>query len=144
MAKRKAFDGEGARIAGGRWNPAGYPAVYAAESRALCALEILVHADPSDLAAGYVCFPLEIPSGVKIERFESATLPSGWRRYPAPARLQQLGRQWLERAAGAVLSVPSAMVPEELNYVLNPAHPAFQKIRIHDPVRFDFDPRLRR
>ncbi len=143
MAKNRAFDGGGARIAGGRWNPEGCAAVYTAESRALCALEILVHANPSELAENYVSFPVEIPSGIEIERIEPDDLPSGWRRYPSPAGLQEMGRDWIDGGTSAVLSVPSAMVPQERNYILNPGHAGFRKIRILDSERFIFDPRLR-
>ena len=141
-SKRKAFDGAGARRYGGRWTPEGLNVVYTAESRALAALEILVHADPADLPHDLVCFGVEIPARVKLERIELEHLPRGWRRYPAPPALQQLGQAWLEAGKTAVLQVPSAVVPAEHNYLLNPAHADFAKLHIGRAEPFALDPRL--
>lgn len=139
---QKAFNGEGAWEHGGRWNQEGHRAVYLAESVSLCALEILVHVDPEDMPSNYYCYEVEIPAGIRIGRFEVDSLPKNWRRYPPPPSTQRLGAEWLRSGSSAVLSVPSAVIPPERAYVLNPEHKDFAKIRIGEPKPFRLDPRL--
>jgi len=71
-------------------------------------------------------------------------LPANWRRYPPPEALAELGTRWARDLKSPVLAVPSAVIPQELNYVLNPVHPDFKRIRVGNPEAFRFDPRLRR
>ena len=137
-----AFSGEGARLYGGRWNVKGVPAVYAASSLALAMLEMLVQDEP--LRARYVMIRARIPSSVRIERIKSGQLPSDWRDLAAREQLQAIGSDWARRMSSAVLAVPSAVVPTETNYLLNPLHRDFAKIRIGPPEDFLTDLRLRR
>jgi len=120
-----AFDGEGARLAGGRWNSPGHRVVYTAESRSLAILEILVHLSSSDLLAHYVLLAAEFPA-TSIATLDSATLPPNWRASPAPTELQDLGNRWLQERRSVVLRVPSALVDGESVYLLNPRHPEFR------------------
>ncbi|HWZ87139.1 MAG TPA: RES domain-containing protein [Thermoanaerobaculia bacterium] len=144
LCKRRhaSFDGEGARLAGGRWNRRGGAVVYASESLSLAALELLVHCDPALLPADLVAIAAEIPDSVRIRRLGEEALPRDWRRYPAPEALAKFGSDWLEQRETAVLSVPSAVVPRERNVLLNPDHPEFRKVRVAAPEAFSFDPRL--
>lgn len=144
LCKRRhaAFDGEGARLAGGRWNPRGGAVVYASESLSLAALELLVHCPPALLPVDLVAIAAEIPDTVRVRRIEEATLPRGWRRHPAPEALGRLGAEWLGKRDTVALSVPSAVVPSERNVLLNPAHPDFRKVRVGAPEAFSLDPRL--
>ncbi|HEY1434359.1 MAG TPA: RES domain-containing protein [Thermoanaerobaculia bacterium] len=144
LCKRRhaAFDGEGARLAGGRWNPRGVAVVYASESLALAALELLVHADPALLPKDLVAIPAEIPDALRVGRVDETALGRDWRRHPAPESLSRLGAEWLERRETVALSVPSAVVPRERNVLLNPAHPDFRHVRVGAPDAFSFDPRL--
>jgi RES domain-containing protein len=146
LCKREhaAFDGEGARLAGGRWNRRGTRLVYTSESLSLAALEILVHCDPALLPPDLVAIPADIPDSLRIERLDDASLPRDWRRSPAPDSLARIGSAWAAAAQTPVLSVPSAVVPRERNYLLNPGHPDFVKIRKGDPQPFSLDPRLKR
>ena len=140
-ASRPTFDGEGARLFGGRWSHPGVALVYTAESLALAVLEFFVHLsaqDPPDLAA----IRAEIPEELKILRVDPSALPADWRHMPAPAPLAELGTKWVRGAATAVLAVPSAIVPRETNYLLNPAHPEFGRIKIDRPEPFSLDPRM--
>jgi RES domain-containing protein len=139
-----AFDGEGARLVGGRWNPRGTRMVYTSSSLSLAALEILVHCEPALLPADLVAIPADIPPSLAIEPIDEARLPPDWSRLPAPDALAALGGVWLAAARSPVLSVPSAVVPRERNYLLNPAHPDFAKIRRGAAEAFSLDPRLRR
>lgn len=141
--KHAAFDGEGARLAGGRWNRRGTPMIYTSESLSLAALEILVHGDPALLPPDLVAIPADIPDSIRIEPLDDDSLPRDWRRTPAPDSLAKIGSAWAASARTPVLSVPSAVVPRERNYLLNPEHPDFVKIRKGDPQPFSLDPRLR-
>ncbi len=137
-----AFDGEGARRYGGRWNPRGTAVVYTAESLSLSALELLVHSDADLLPSNFVAFEVTIPDTLPIERIELTALPDRWREIPAPLELAALGAAWLSAQKTAVLAVPSAVVPQEGNVLLNPAHPDFAQLSISPPQPFSFDPRL--
>jgi len=135
-----AFSGEGARLYGGRWNRKGIPLVYTAGSQSLAMLEMLVQDEP--LRARYVMIPARIPKAVKIEHLKTETLPDDWRDLAAREHLQAIGSEWAQRQASAVIAVPSAVIPAETNYLLNPAHPDFKKIDIGKPQPFITDLRL--
>jgi RES domain-containing protein len=135
-----AFDGEGARLAGGRWTSPGNPVVYTAENAALAALEILVHLDATARPA-YALIPCTFPGDIVL-RLDRRRLPGGWRSYPAPGALQRLGDAWFKSGASAVLDVPSVVIDRQSNYLLNPTHADFARIAIGRPGPFDFDPRL--
>lgn len=141
--RHAAFDGEGARLYGGRWNLPGRPLVYCSEHLSLAALEVLVHTDPDLLPPDLVAVPAEIPDDLTMARWRAEDLPAGWRGYPAPETLQVAGSEWWEDGDAAVLSVPSAVIPEEHNLLLHPLHPDFEEIRVGEPRPFAFDPRLR-
>jgi len=139
---KRAFRGEGARFYGGRWSPPGFAVVYSAESLALACLEILVHTDAEELPKELVAVSAEIPGLVKPLRLESSSLPANWRQYPAPESLQAIGRGWLQKREYAVLCVPSAVIPAEHNYLINPSHPDFRDVVVRQPEPFSLDPRL--
>jgi RES domain-containing protein len=137
----EAFSGEGARLFGGRWNSIGVPMVYVAESKALAALEILVHVDDGSLLDDYLCIPVLFDKRlVRSLNFED--LPEEWRRMPPPPSTQQLGSIWARENRSVILEVPSVLIPGESNYLINPRHPHFQKLQIGPPEPFEFDPRF--
>lgn len=135
-----AFSGEGARLYGGRWNRKGVPLVYTAASQSLALLEMLVQDQP--LRAGYVMIPADIPNGVKIERMDTTQLPEDWRDFAARRKLQTIGTAWAKGLSSAVLAVPSAIVPDETNYLLNPLHAEFALIQIGKAQELVTDLRL--
>lgn len=137
-----AFDGEGARLFGSRWTSPGVRVVFAAESRALAMLEMLVHLGDEWSHLRYVLFEVDIDER-DVERLDDATLPAEWRRFPAPHGLRALGDAWAASKRSLAWSVPSAVVPQERNLVLNPAHPRFAELAPRGPVPIDLDPRLR-
>ena len=137
----RAFDGDGARRFGGRWSPPGVPVVYVASTRSLAVLEMAVHLDRSTLLAAFVLVPCEFDRRL-VTAVDRRALPAHWRRDPAPPVLATIGHAWVRQARSAVLAVPSAIIEEETNFLLNPAHPDFPKIRIGDPQDFDVDQRL--
>lgn len=136
-----AWDGEGARKAGGRWNSRGTRVVYASATLSLALAEILVHL-PSGRLPAYTAIPIEFDDAL-VTVLADRDRPADWRRSPPPASTQRVGDRWARDATSAVLHVPSVIVPVEWNYVLNPAHPDFRRIRIGTPMPFPFDARLR-
>ena len=136
-----AFSGEGARLYGGRWSPSGVPLVYAAESRALAVVEVLANVDEAEtlFAVAWVFVSAEIPAEL-IEK--PARLPESWRHFPHSSETQTFGFNWAKARSNAVLRVPSAVVPGEFNYLINPGHTAFERVKIGRPQPFSFDPRL--
>ncbi|HWZ82480.1 MAG TPA: RES family NAD+ phosphorylase [Terriglobales bacterium] len=147
ITKRKhaksAFSGLAAKKYGGRWNSPGTAVVYAAQSRSLAVLEVLVHLESSDLLKKYVLIGMEIDDSFVAE-IDRRVLPHTWQVDPAPVEMRLIGDQWAADATSAVLKVPSAIVPGEDNFLLNPMHPDFTKLRLGKPVDFQFDPRLSR
>ena len=138
----RAFDGEGARLYGGRWNHSGTPLVYTSLTLSLCALEYFVHLEPALAPRSLVAIRAEIPLDLRIGALDVGGLPSDWRVYPAPDRLKDLGTAWARGTEAAALVVPSAVIPHERNVLFNPRHPDFGRIRIHPAEPFAFDPRM--
>lgn len=132
----EALSGEGARRYGGRWNPPGSAAVYAAESRALAVLETFVHLALESRAMRFVLITLELPARAKVERHSAKTPPR------LLAASQDVGGAWLDGGDGLALVVPSVLVPQEKNYVLNVAHAQFAGVRVANTEPFSFDERL--
>ena len=114
--------------------------VYTAANRSLAMLEMLVQDQP--LRARYIMIEARIPSGVTIDRVRIDDLPSDWREVGARRKLQAIGAEWASKLGAAVLAVPSGIVPPELNYLLNPLHPAFRRIKIGKPSIVETDLRL--
>ncbi len=135
-----AFNGEGARLYGGRWNSPGASVVYTSGSMALAALESLVHLNPP-VAFNYVAIPIEFGESL-VEIVAAAGLPANWTVEPPPPSTRDIGDLWIKEARSAVLELPSVIIPGESNFLLNPTHPDFKKIAIGKPLPFSFDPRL--
>lgn len=137
---KSAFSGEGARLYGGRWNPKGVPVVYTAQTQALAVLQMMVQDEA--LAARYVMIPAQVPDDIAIDRIDARSLPAGWRSIRHIETLREIGAEWARSRRSAVLAVPSAVIPAETNFLLNPLHPDFRRIRIGKPAAFRLDPRL--
>jgi RES domain-containing protein len=136
-----AFSGDGSRRSGGRWNSRGYRAVYLADSLALATLEVIVHGVSYETLQNYVCILASIPNKI-IQEVDQKSLPRNWRNDLPPAELRELGDRWLKEQKSAALKVPSAVIPMEYNYLLNPRHKDFGKIEIAEPLSLAFDKRL--
>jgi RES domain-containing protein len=136
-----AFDGEGARLYGGRWNSPGKPMVYTSSTISLAVLEVLGHLQEASLLSSYSLISADFDDAL-VERLDHSMLPDDWRSYPAPSELQRKGDEWVQSRRSAVLEVPSAIVERESNYLINPAHPDFSSVVIGEPEPFTFDERL--
>jgi RES domain-containing protein len=138
-----AFTGEGARLHGGRWNHPGTAVVYAAESRALAVLEMLVHLqDWKHLCTRYVCIPVSFPEAL-VEQLNKP-LPKSWRQYPASNLTKDIGNEWARAQRSPVLQVPSAVLPQERNFLLNPLHPEYVQVVVGKAETLELDRRLAR
>jgi RES domain-containing protein len=135
-----AFVGEGARLFGGRWNSPGVALVYGSQHKSLAALEQLVHFNPIR-PNRFKVFSFQFSESL-IETVSPRNLPKDWRQEPPPPSAQRFGSIWARDLRSAILAIPSIIIPDELNYVLNPAHSDFKKIKIGKPDDFSFDARL--
>ncbi len=115
--------------------------MYTAGSIALAVLETLVHTGPSVMPSHRV-MAVDVPDTVPVAAIEPADLPDHWRRTPPPPALQALGKAWLEAGETALLALPSAIIPRESSYLINPRHSDFPRLVIHPPDPFEIDRRL--
>jgi len=142
------LSGAGAKLSGGRWNRSGVAVVYAASSPSLACLETLVHFGPYALPLNRYLVRIDISDDVFARRsaFDSlvpAAKRVGWDAEPAGRVSLDLGDQWIASLSSAVLAIPSVFIPEERNFLVNPAHPDAASIAAVKLRRFDYDRRLR-
>jgi RES domain-containing protein len=137
----RAFDGEGARVYGGRWNSPGTRVAYASESVALATLEVLVGLQDTSLLTSYSLIKVEFARDL-VETVDRRRLPISWSHHPPTPETQRIGDLWIAEVRSAVLEVPSAVVEAEHNFLFNPTHEQFSRILVHRPKPFRLDPRL--
>ncbi len=140
----EALSGEGARLGGGRWNYVGISVVYASETLSLAVLERFVHFTRRDMKIGksLLSIPIEIPDSVTQIKVLLKDLKTGWDSSPPPDFTRDLGTRWVHEGKSAVLRVPSAVIQNEYNFVINPKHPDFSKITTGDARPFSLDHRV--
>ena len=140
---RDAFSGEGSRRFGGRWSPKNIPLVYGSEHLSLAVLEFRVNQGGYDPQDQYVYFQFEFDEAL-VERVE--TPPADWltpfKEDGSITAAQAFGEEWFVQKRSAILSVPSAVIRIERNFVLNPQHPDFAKVTVGPGAKLDLDPRL--
>jgi RES domain-containing protein len=134
------FDGEGAYRYGGRWSSPGTRLAYASEHQSLAMLEYFVHLDADDAPPDLVLVTAEIPEDVPHQRVDIDELPSQWRRSPAPAELARIGDEFVHKGERCVLIVPSALAPNENNWLVNPQHGSFRRVAVGRPEPLSYDP----
>lgn len=140
---KTAFSGEGARLHGGRWNSPGTRVVYVASSVSLATLELLVHLDEiSVIHNRYAIIPVSFDAGL-VEALKPGSLAGRWNTPAAGPKTQRIGDRWAAAMSSPALEVPSVVTAGEMNYLLNPAHPDFPKLKIGKAYRFKPDARLR-
>lgn len=136
-----AFTGEGARLYGGRWNSRGTAVIYVSEHESLAALELLVHLTPVPPDDRYLSFRLDWDNKL-TDHFPVKNLPTRWNAEPPDVHTMQIGDEWVRIGKSVALAVPSVLSASEINFLLNPKHPDFKKIKISRPVEYRFDSRL--
>jgi RES domain-containing protein len=139
--KNKAFTGDGARVHGGRWNSKGVAVVYTADSLALASIEMIVNLPAPKLLQKYVRISIHISLDL-VSELSAVDFPEDWNSRPISPSTRAIGDRWFKKQSSAVLRVPSIVVPDEYNYLLNPTHPDFAQIKIGKPTIYYFDPRL--
>jgi RES domain-containing protein len=138
-----AFDGEGARLHGARWNSPGTRVAYASSNSALAVLEVLVHMTAGAALPGYSLVTATLPDSL-VEDLPASDLPRSWRSSPVPPEVQAVGDAWIRSGRSVGLRVPSAIVPGNSNILINPEHPDFARFAVESYEPFSFDPRLLR
>ncbi len=141
-ARINDLTGEGARLYGGRWSRKGDAALYTSESRALAAMEYLVHLPPVLAPPDLSMREFELPEDVSISDVPVTTLPPDWKTSPPLDTTMEIGSNWLQAKSSLLLKVPSVIVEHETNVLMNPYHPEFEKVRALPPQLFVFDARL--
>ncbi len=125
-----------------RWNSKDVPMIYTASSRSLACLENIVHRTNLGLSEIFKVMLINIPDTLKIDRISIKDLKPGWNEYEQYPYTRNLGDQWISEGRSAVLSVPSAIIPQEQNLLLTPAHKDFSKIKLESVEPFPFDARI--
>lgn len=125
-----------------RWNSNACFMLYTASTRALACLENMVHRRSIGVDDFFRVTLIEIPDNVKVEKIDKRKLPASWKEYTNYTLCQAIGDAWLKESKTAVLQVPSAIITEEHNYLLNPQHTDFNRIKVHSIEKFTFDERL--
>ena len=136
------LSGIGGMLHGGRWNRKNTPAIYSAENRSLAAVEFLVHVPLSIVPKNLSIACLEIPDDIVPEQIQMSRLPNNWRDYPAPPESADLGSEWALSTRSLLLRVPSVVVADEFNILINPKHPDITRVAISHVENFIFDRRL--
>ncbi|MEY2874562.1 MAG: hypothetical protein RLZZ373_1933 [Pseudomonadota bacterium] len=139
------LSGKGAELSGGRWNRQGRPVVYCASTIALAALETTVHLNTDDLPLNRFVVCIEVPPDLWAARVvrKAAGLPVGWTARPEGKVSLDIGDAWLASGASVLLAVPSVIVPEEYNLLINPRHPDATRLHAVKLRPWFFDPRGR-
>jgi len=136
------LSGEGARLFGGRWNAKGTRLAYCSGHLSLACLESLVHVDIRHLPEDLLAIGIDIPDEVSRKVLDPLAYPAGWDQVPGPESLKAIGSAWAAAKAEALLIVPSTVIPEEMNILVNPDHPEAARLVIRPGRPFTFDRRL--
>ncbi len=145
IVKEKYADplsGVGASLVGGRWNSVGIEMIYTSQSRALAILEVLAHLPKTLLPDDLVLLQIHIPESLPIIKISKSKLPENWQQFPPLRSTKQKGDQFIKLGKNVLLKVPSALVKDEYNYLINPHHEDFQKISLVKIEKFNLDNRL--
>ncbi len=139
---KKPFDGEGAYRFGGRWSSAGTRLAYTAEHLSLAMIEYFIHVDADDPPKDLVVVTADVPESVSSISISPKRLPANWRDSLSPPELAGFGDAFVRAGKAAVLIVPSALAPVESNWLINPLHPEFSRIKQNSAIAFEYDHRF--
>lgn len=137
------LSGNGSRLFGGRWNSEGFFALYTSVTRSMALLETLAHAPAKMLNSNnYQLITLSVPDNIVAEEILLSSLPEGWNAVDTPLFTKHIGDKFLNDKISLMLAVPCVLMPEEINYVVNPLHKDFRKVKILHKRRIRFDKRI--
>jgi RES domain-containing protein len=136
------LSGRGASYKGARWNSAGIGMIYTAESRALALAEVMVHFTAAMIPPDYRMITLEFPDDLNIQHISTKDLSPDWNIFPYHASTQMIGDRFVHENKFLILRVPSAVVPGDYNFLLNPGHEDIKKVSILKSEKFPFDKRM--
>ncbi len=126
-----------------RWNPNEVEMIYTASSRSLACLENVVHRNQVGLSQLFSILTIECPDHIKIKTIYPDDLPVNWADFGQMTKTQSIGEKWIRGNETAILQVPSSIVNEEVNYLINPNHPDFSAIKLIKTQPFVFDDRIK-
>lgn len=135
------LDGEGAFLYGGRWNSQGTRLVYLGNSLAQASVELLVHLNSANVLRQYMVMQLTFDESL-MEHIDASDLPDNWASQTMNSSVQAVGDEWVMAGSSLILQVPSAAITGEYNFLLNPIHKDFNKLKIGAITPFYFDQRL--
>jgi len=145
LSKRKyatELSGKGAAKYGNRWNSKGTEIIYTSQSRALAVAEVAVHLSIATLPSDYVMIEIDIPNSIEIKTIEHKDLPINWKNHPPSVSTQKIGDAFIDAMEFCILKVPSVVVQDDFNFLINPYHKDFKKITIFEIKDFPFDKRI--
>tara|TARA_R110001606_G_scaffold346947_1_gene496235 strand:- start:191 stop:649 length:459 start_codon:yes stop_codon:yes gene_type:complete len=136
------FNGKGAAKSNNRWNSKGTEIIYTAESRALAMAEVAVHVTMATLPKDFVMLTIDVPDEIKIKKIDLKDLDENWNMMLPNSKTKKIGDVFIDDLEFCILKVPSAVVKGDFNYLINPYHKQFKKIKIIDVTNFPFDKRM--
>ncbi|AOW17364.1 RES superfamily protein [Polaribacter vadi] len=145
LSKKKyatAFNGKGAAKSNNRWNSKGTEIIYTAESRALAMAEVAVHVTMATLPKDFVMLTIDVPDEIEIKKIDLKDLDENWNMMLPNSKTKKIGDVFIDDLEFCILKVPSAVVKGDFNYLINPHHKMFKKIKIIDVTNFPFDKRI--
>lgn len=136
------LSGIGAAMKGARWNSIGFEIIYTAGNRSLAMAEVAVHLSLAMLPKDFMMLTIDIPDNIEIEHIQEDELPENWKDFPHPIATQKFGDNFLIKNQTCVLKVPSVVTQGDYNFLINPKHKDFSRIKIINSEKFPFDRRI--
>ena len=138
----RTLDGKGAALHGARWNSSGVELIYTAANRSLAMAELAVHLSLATLPGDFFMMTISIPDDLPVSEINITALPDGWNSFPHISTTKRTGDRFVSENAFCLLKVPSAVTKGDFNYLINPHHPDFVKIKVSVLEKFPFDRRI--
>lgn len=136
------LSGKGAELYGGRWNSKGVAMLYTSQSRALAFAEVAIHIPVGIVPKDYFLIAISVPDTADIFKLDDTAMPPDWRSNPHSNSTQKIGDQFIVDTKHLVLQVPSAIVPGDFNFLINPTHSQFKEVVVDKVEPFEFDSRF--
>jgi RES domain-containing protein len=136
------LSGKGAALKGARWNSVGVELIYTAANRSLAMAEVAVHLTLATMPEDFVMMTILIPDDIPFKTIVGVDLPAGWNDFPYSLGTQAIGDLFVMDGRDCILRAPSAVTQGDYNFLINPNHSDFKRIKIIEIVKFPFDHRI--